>query len=413
MVRRYLSWLLLCTSLEVSGQIFEFTDLEKLPAAVNSNGEESVPLLAPDQSKLFFVRSLYDGNRGGKYGGQDIWVSERVAGTWKPATNEFRYVNNRDNNVLAGLSADGNVAYILNSSPSSRLAGIHISKIRGKEWSRAEFIPIPGIENEDFVGMFVAPEFDIVLLSMRGGDSLGEEDLYICVKDKSGNWSKPRNLGPTINTKGFEISPFLSADKKKLYFSSNGPKGFGDADIYCSERLYNSWETWSAPVNLGPTVNSKKFDAYFSIYGDTIAYFTSNRDKALADIYTVKVSEKPGLLAAGQSYLHKDEWDRLIGKNVQAKLLFEQKNPTLTVAHRELIYYIARKVSLMEDIGFHVIVREEDDPALTADRLKQIYGELRQSGIELKRIREEQTPSAIKTSNVAVIELLLYREEPH
>jgi hypothetical protein len=393
-------------------QFFEFRELTKLPTTVNSRGEESMPLLSADQTKLFFVRSVYDGNNGGKYGGQDIWCSEKTAAGWKAASNSIPYLNNKDNNVLIGINQDGRTLYTLRSSPSEKLNGLYFSKLSGTEWTKPEFVPLPGIDNEDFVGMFVAADYDVIFITMRGTDSRGEEDIYISLKDRAGAWGKPRNLGPTINTNGFEISPFLSSDKKRLYFASNGLGGLGDADIFYCERLYNSWETWSAPVNLGDVVNSKKFDAYFSIYGDSVAFFASNRDQQLSDIFSVKVSEKIGLLPAGYRYLTQDEWNASIGKNVLRKLTFEPEVTTLTSAQKELLYYISNKVSAMSDVSFHIIVREEENPDFTRSRLKAIYGELRQHGMDSNRIREEQNPQAIKTGKSGVIELMLYKEEP-
>ena len=150
---------------------------------------------------------------------------------------------------------------------------------------------------------------------MKAQDGYGEEDLYVTTRDSVGHWSRPINLGTTINTKGFEISPFLSADKKRLFFASNGHPGFGDADIFFSERLYDSWEVWSAPRNLGENLNSKGFDAFFSIYGDSVAYFSSNRSGGLADIYTAKVAPQaaPVKDVAGRQYLSDKEIQDLFG----------------------------------------------------------------------------------------------------
>ena len=127
-------------------------------------------------------------------------------------------------------------------------------------------------------------------MSMKDADSKGQEDLYVSLKNGNGEWSKPVNLGSAINTAGFEISPFLTTDKKRLYFASNGHPGLGDADIFYSDRLGNSWETWSVPVNLGDKINSKKFDAYFSIR-DSVAYFCSNRDGQFSDLYKASKQE--------------------------------------------------------------------------------------------------------------------------
>jgi outer membrane protein OmpA-like peptidoglycan-associated protein len=126
---------------------------------------------------------------------------------------------------------------------------------------------------------------------MKGEDSKGEEDLYVSVKNGSGQWSRPKNLGSTINTPGFEISPFLSPDKNRIYFSSNGHGGLGDADVFYCERLYDSWELWSAPKNLGDKVNSKGFDAGFSVSGDTVAFVASNRGGGSADIYRLSITQ--------------------------------------------------------------------------------------------------------------------------
>jgi hypothetical protein len=392
----------------LNAQKLEFSKVEKLPGSVNSNGEESMPLLSPDQSKLFFIRSVFDGNTGGKYAGQDIWVSEKKNNSWARASNNTA-LNGRDNDVLIGMKRDGRTLYTFRSSPSEKLEGIYFTTFVSNRWTAPAFVPIQGIENEDFIGMFVAPDYDVLFLSMKASDSRGEEDLYISVKDKNGLWSMPRNLGPTINTSGFEISPFLSADKKRLFFASNGHEGLGDADIYYCERLYNSWETWSAPINLGPLVNSKKFDAYLSIYGDSVAYFVSNRDQQLSDIYRATVKVDIGLLSPGQKYLTQEEWNSVVGKNVLQKFTFEKQSITLTSGQKELIYYISKKVAGEKDVNIHLLVTEEEDSELTGERVKAMYGELRQAGIDGYRIKEEQKSEFIKKGEKGVIQLMLFK----
>ncbi|MBL7856240.1 MAG: PD40 domain-containing protein [Cyclobacteriaceae bacterium] len=270
-------------------QVLEFSELEKLPLAVNSEDEESLPIFSPDGKTLFFTRSMHAGNKGGKYAGQDIWVSKYEEGVWRKADNSIFPFNNNYNNAVVGVSADGKTIYMLNVSPSKKMRGISFSKKINGQWTAPEDILINGIENDGSIAFYVSPDFDVIFLSMKGKDSLGEEDIYVTTKSASGEWTKPKNLGPTINTSGFEISPFLSPDKKRLYFSSNGHPGMGDADIFYSERLYDSWETWTTPRNLGKPVNSEKFDAYFSIIGDTLILLTSTRASKLADIHKAKV----------------------------------------------------------------------------------------------------------------------------
>ena len=109
-------------------------------------------------------------------------------------------------------------------------------------------------------------------------------------------WSSPQHMGDALNTSGFEISPFLSPGNDTLFFSSNGLGGQGDADIFYSVRQ-GGWDQWSTPKNLGNVINSPKFDAYFSYSGDQ-AFWSSNRDGELSDIYLLKILTPPPVMIA-------------------------------------------------------------------------------------------------------------------
>lgn len=389
-------------------QLLEFKQIERLPGTVNTKSEEGMPLLSHDGKKLFFTRSLYRENEGGIYAGQDIWFSEFGNTGWRRASNSISSFNNKNNNVMSGISRDGNTFYFVNASPYHKMEGIYFSKKTGENWSRPQLITLPGIDNYDFISFYVSPDLDVIFLSMKADDSRGNEDLYFSVKDGAGLWTKPKNLGATINTNGFEISPFLSADKKRLYFASNGHKGEGDADIFYSDRLYDSWETWSVPVNLGSQINSKKFDAFFSIYGDTIAYFASNRDDKYADIYKAKVMQGKSILGEGQTYLTSNEWNDLIGKNVSAEFVFPHRASMLTAAQQELIFYIVNKLMLQKDIRFHLVVKEQEDAVFSKERITAISNELKKSGIDASRINVEQI-FEIENTQRGVVTIRLFK----
>lgn len=376
------------------GQLLEFYSANKLPSSVNTSAEESLPLLSPDGRELFFTRALYSGNAGGKFSGLDVWYSEASADSWKNASNSLPgRLNNEGHNAIIGISRDGNKRYFMSVNFNEKVNGIYTTSRVNNYWTRPEFVSVPGIENQSFLGVYISPDFDVMLFSMKAADSRGEEDLYFSVRNGVGEWSTPKNMGTTINTSGFEISPFLSADKKRLYFASSGHGGEGDADIFYSERLYNSWETWSLPVNLGKVVNSKKFDAYFSIYGDSIAYFASNRDGKFSDIYEVKVRSARSVLKEGQRYLSREDWNRQIGGEVSNEIIFPAGSSKLNASQQELIFYIANKLQLQKNILIHLAVKEEEDPGLTSARLKAISQELVQSGIGEERIIVDQAES--------------------
>jgi hypothetical protein len=408
MVRSLLISLFCGMPLLTSAQAWDFSIPEKLPANVNTEYEEAAPLLTTDGKTLYFSRMLYPDNEGGKFSGSDIWVSSadnQMA--WTKATSAR--LNDRGNNAVVGLSQDGQTVYMLNTTGSTRPAGIFVSKKTGNSFSKLELIPIEGLDPKGFLGFYVSPDFEVIFISMKADDSRGEEDLYVSTRNSAGQWTKPKNLGSSINTSGFEISPFLSPDKKRLYFSSNGHKGMGDADILYCDRLYNSWDTWSAPRNLGEKLNSKGFDAYFSIYGDTIAYFSSNRGGKYSDIYKVKVMPGNEVLAFGQRYLTSEEIEKTLGANVSRRITFAENAVELTPSQKELVFYIANKMADYRDVNFHISIIDENNRALRQQRVEAIARHLRESGIDNVRLLLSNSGKAGQNSKGSTMEILLYK----
>ncbi|HEY0655636.1 MAG TPA: tetratricopeptide repeat protein [Chryseosolibacter sp.] len=112
---------------------------------------------------------------------------------------------------------------------------------------------------------------------MPGG--YGGKDLYRSIL-QNGKWSKPVNLGETINTRYDEISPFIYKNST-LYFSSNGQAGLGGLDIFKADILGDEFDE---PKNLGYPVNSKLDDFGVSIDSSgQRGFFTSNRESGEFD----------------------------------------------------------------------------------------------------------------------------------
>jgi outer membrane protein OmpA-like peptidoglycan-associated protein len=97
-----------------------------------------------------------------------------------------------------------------------------------------------------------------------------------------------------------EFSPFLASDNKTLYFASNGHGGFGQSDIYYTRRQDETWTNWSKPTNIGKSVNTSAWDGYYAISarGD-YAYFISTKNAGVAgiggengDIYRISLVEE-------------------------------------------------------------------------------------------------------------------------
>ncbi len=119
--------------------------------------------------------------------------------------------------------------------------------------------------------------------------TLGGMDLY--VSTRSGDeWSEPVNLGPEINTPKHDLFPFIHSSGN-LFFSSNGREGEGGLDLYSAQFM---GESFGNVQNLGTPLNSAADDLGLILDPDgTKGYFTSSRDggKGKDDIYMFQVQE--------------------------------------------------------------------------------------------------------------------------
>jgi len=118
----------------------------------------------------------------------------------------------------------------------------------------------------------------------KGG--LGLTDLWISERQPDGNWGEPKNLGNSINTKGYEEAPFITNDGKTLFFSSTGHLGMGEQDIFMSH--WNEKGYWESAINLGPPINTAARELGFFLTSDNkTGYFASDKKEGFGgmDIY--------------------------------------------------------------------------------------------------------------------------------
>lgn len=274
-------------------------DAEKLSTNVNSDYVEHSPIISPDGKKLYFSRQFHPDNMGGVNDAEDIWVSEldEETGEWLPAKNLGAPLNNQGPNFISSISmVDGKEVLILGNRYGKKgrmYTGVSQSIQTGDTFSDPESIEIDNeynySPNADF---FLVPGGNAMIISAERDDTYGARDLYVSFRQKNGTWTEPKNLGSDVNTVGEEESPFMAEDGKTLYFSSDGYKGYGGADIYVSFKLDDTWGRWSEPENLGPGINKDGNDEYFSIpaTGQNL-YFTRGEKGEDTDIFSFAVED--------------------------------------------------------------------------------------------------------------------------
>lgn len=176
------------------------------------------PSLSPDGSKLFFSSDRpAPGKEGNDY---DIWVVERLNGKWSDPKNLGAPVNTEANEFYPSVTLNGNLYFT-----ASYDKGIGKEDIFLSQWANGSFsesIALDSAVNSatwEF-NAYVSPDESFILFTSYGRkDDMGGGDLYISFKGPSDTWQPARNL-KDVNSSKLDYCPFVSADKKTLFLTS-------------------------------------------------------------------------------------------------------------------------------------------------------------------------------------------------
>ena len=221
----------------VEGEKTSFGKPKLIKGDASTKYHEANAAFTPDGQYVYFTRNNYYNGKvktsGNKIIKLDIYRSEVDGLKWKN-DQKFEYNNNEYSTGHPALTPDGNTMYFVSDMP--------------------------------------------------GG--YGATDIYVCKKDGD-QWGTPQNLGPEVNTEGYEMFPYVDSDGE-LYFASDGLGGLGGLDIFRVKRN-DQTNKWGKIQNLGAPINSS-YDDFGFTYGKSkeTGYFTSNRTggHGLDDIYS-------------------------------------------------------------------------------------------------------------------------------
>ena len=275
------------------------SDVKNIGKPVNTNEIEAVPIITADESMMIYtyqgrkslggkMNEAMEPDPGGVYN-TDIYMTMRSGDTAWQAPVPIKALNTKANDAAIALSPDGLTLFTFLSSNVNE-GDIFVSKLNGNEFSK----PVPlnkNINSPDYWEGSCSISADgkrLYFTSERPQGGYGGRDIWVSewVND---DWGPAVNLGPKINTKFDEDAPFIHPDGVTLFFSSKGHNSIGDYDIMYST-LQDSG--WSSPKNMGIPLNTTEDDRYYVINSKgTVGYFSSDRAtmgaKGAKDIYRV------------------------------------------------------------------------------------------------------------------------------
>ncbi len=193
--------------------------------------------------------------------------------------NMGKKVNSKYNDYWPSLTIDEQTLYMtvripLNGNIKRMKEDFYVSKKKNGMWTKSVNIGAPMNTANNEGAQSISPDGQLLIFTAcNRKDGYGSCDLYY--SRKIGNaWTKPRNIGPPINSSAWESQPSISSDGKTLYFVSNRKKGKGNKDIWKSTLSLKG--VWSVPVNLGDSINTKGNETSPFIHPDNETFYFSS-----------------------------------------------------------------------------------------------------------------------------------------
>jgi OmpA-OmpF porin, OOP family len=237
----------------------------------------------PGTSKVIFTSArrggmVVDPKKDDSYYLCDLYWSDFKDSSWTKAANFGPPVNSGVHEG-APFMTDKALYYTKWSDENPNETAIYKSNNQNGRF----FVPQKLNQNVNLSGYksmhpFVTADGKKLFYSSNRPGGKGGMDIWMCTLDESGMVGEPKNLGSPVNTAGDEVTPFLHYLSSTLYFSSNNLMGLGGLDVFKSE--YNAdEEVFGLPKNLGKPINSSKDDAYFIMErGGAGGFFSSDRE---------------------------------------------------------------------------------------------------------------------------------------
>jgi len=269
--------------------------------ALNTRWSDFAPMYF-GKTELYFTSDREKGVSNNMYGWTgnshtDLYRVEFKVDKKNPNDIKYQIPVLADKDKLNGKFNDGvitfdnklSVAYLTKCNYANNGKGnycqLFVSQRQGTEWTAPEVLPFSA-DSFSCGQPTLSKDAQVMIFSSDMPGSIGGKDLWMVTYTKrTRTWADPVNLGPTINTEGDEMYPYL-ADDGVLYFSSNGHVGLGGLDIFYTK---GQGTDWSDPINMKSPINSAEDDFGIVMEKGTKerGYISSTREggKGQDDIY--------------------------------------------------------------------------------------------------------------------------------
>jgi len=198
---------------------------------------------------------------------------------WEKPRDITRQLGGYDRLYSNSITGDGKTLVLFMDDGDD--GNLYFSQRRDTVWSRIRNFgrPVNTIYWESHG--FITPDANSIYIASNRPGGFGELDLWVSEKKPDGSWDNPVNLGERINTPYNEDTPFFDPDNEALIFSSDGHVSMGDYDVFRSVIRAGNWTN---PVAMPYAFNTTAANTSFIL--------NNNAPRFVASIYDDKSEER-------------------------------------------------------------------------------------------------------------------------
>jgi hypothetical protein len=272
-----------------------------------------------------------------------IFFSKKERGKWQAPIEITNEIKAGDDCSTCSLNKDGTQLFLYKKDNFD--GNIYSSNYVDGAWT--PIIKLNKNINTKFYESHASISADgkkLYFTSNRDGGQ-GGLDIYVSEKDENGDWGVAKNVGAAINTAYNEDTPFTTLNDSVLYFSSEGHNTMGGFDVFKSQKLGDVWKT---PQNLGYPINTTDDDKFFQpVNNGANAYYSMSTDYKKREIFYLGI----GVSAIVQTFEIKGSFglsDTVVNfdENFKIRLVDKASGDTLDVGSPNKstgLYYFTAK----------------------------------------------------------------------